>query len=114
MTLIPNSKHLFITISILLLSVLTVHAQNLDSLQLAAEQGNAEAQGRLGAMYANDEGVSENDVEACAWINLSAAHGFDLAIEFKSELAEWMTPIQIAEAQKLSTKLFRQVESANQ
>ena len=41
-------------------------------LRLAAEQGDADAQFNLGVMYANGEGVPENDAEAVKWYRLAA------------------------------------------
>ena len=40
-----------------------------------AEQGDAEAQYHLGAMYAVGEGVTENDVEAVKWYRQAAEQG---------------------------------------
>ena len=40
-----------------------------------AEQGNAGAQYNLGVMYANGEGVAENDAEAVKWYRLAADQG---------------------------------------
>jgi len=37
-----------------------------------------------------------------AWLNLSAAQGYDLAVENRDFVAKYMTPVQIAEAQKLA------------
>ncbi len=75
MTHLLNSKHLFVIISILLLSVLSVHAQTLDSLRHVAEQGDAEAQFNLGIKYANGEGVPQNGTEAVKWYRLAAERG---------------------------------------
>jgi hypothetical protein len=41
-----------------------------------AKAGNAVAMGLLGLMYANGEGVIEDDVEGYAWFNVAAANGF--------------------------------------
>ena len=43
--------------------------------RLAAEQGNANAQFNLGLMYANGEGVPEDDAEAVRWYRLAAEQG---------------------------------------
>ena len=42
---------------------------------LAAEQGDAEAQTNLGVMYANGYGVSEDDKQAVKWYRLAAGQG---------------------------------------
>ena len=41
-----------------------------------AEQGDAVAQFYLGVMYANGEGVIEDDKEAVKWYRLAAEQGF--------------------------------------
>jgi len=72
----------------------------------AAEQGDAEAQSNLGAMYANGEGVPENYILSYQWLSLSAAQG-DAGVEANKTInASWMTPSQIADAQKASSKCF--------
>ena len=43
--------------------------------RLAAEQGNAGAQGMLGAMYAEGEGVPQDYAEAVRWIRRGAEQG---------------------------------------
>ena len=43
--------------------------------RLAADQGHAAAQNRLGRMYTNGEGVPENDTEAVRWFRLAADQG---------------------------------------
>ena len=72
------------------------------SCSLAAEQGNAAAQGNLGAMYSRGEGVPKDFVTAYMWRNLAAAQGNEIAKEARDALETLMTPAQIAQAQKLS------------
>ena len=43
--------------------------------RLAADQGDAGAQNNLGWMYANGEGVPEDDAEAAGWYRLAAGQG---------------------------------------
>ncbi|MFP6810966.1 MAG: tetratricopeptide repeat protein, partial [Pseudohongiellaceae bacterium] len=43
---------------------------------LAAGQGSASGQSNLGSMYANGEGVPENDAEAVKWYRLAAEQGY--------------------------------------
>ena len=43
--------------------------------RLAAEQGNAEAQSKLGAMYYLGDGVPEDDAEAVRWFQMAAEQG---------------------------------------
>ncbi|MBT4574432.1 MAG: sel1 repeat family protein [Thiotrichales bacterium] len=74
----------------------------------AADQRNAGAQYNLGSMYAKGYGVAEDYVEAYKWSNLAAALGNKRAAELKKVIATLMTRAQIAEAQKLSTKWFKE------
>ena len=47
----------------------------LEDLVRCAEQGNAGAQSSLGWIYANGEGVPEDDAEAARWYRLAAEQG---------------------------------------
>ena len=51
----------------------------LDEARRLAEQGIAGAQNNLGVMYANGEGVPQNDAEAVKWYRLSAEQGNAMA-----------------------------------
>ena len=53
-------------------------------------------------MYANGEGVPEDDIVAYVWFNLSAAQGNETAQRNKDIIEPLMTREQIAEAQRLS------------
>jgi uncharacterized protein len=69
----------------------------------AARQGYASAQTKLGVMYFLGQGVPQDSVLAHMWFNLAAAGGEDEAAQVRDRLApERMTPVQIAEAQKLA------------
>ena len=50
-------------------------AQTPEELRTQAEQGNASAQFRLGASYAQGEGVPQNYPEAIKWFRLAAEQG---------------------------------------
>ena len=50
-------------------------AKSLADLRVRAEQGDAEAQVELGHMYANGDGVPEDDAEAVRWFRLAAEQG---------------------------------------
>ena len=50
-------------------------ASEQDSLKAAAEQGDAWAQLSLGYMYADGEGVPQNDTEAVRWYRMAAEQG---------------------------------------
>jgi len=69
-----------------------------------ADQGDASAQAKLGVMYYFGWGVPQDYVQAHMWYNLAAAQGQEdaRAREVRDDLAEKMTPAQIAEAQRLA------------
>jgi TPR repeat protein len=73
--------------------------------QKAAEQGDDFAQYRLGVVYQVGRGVPQDFVRAHMWFNLVAAKNSSLresAARNRDQLAEKMTPAQIAEAQRLA------------
>ena len=67
-----------------------------------AEQGNARAQGMLGFMYEHGKGVPQDYVSTHMWYNIAASQGEALAAKSRDDLAEQMTPAQIAEAQRMA------------
>jgi TPR repeat protein len=66
----------------------------------AADQGEPWAQTNLGVKYARGQGVSQDYVTAYMWLVLSAAQGDRVAVQDMHAAAQYMTPAQIAEAQK--------------
>ncbi len=68
----------------------------------AAEQGNPVAQFDLGIMYEIGQGVPTDLVQAYMWFSLAAAQGHVVVGVIRDEVAERMTPAQIAEAQRLA------------
>ena len=52
------------------------YAQALKILKPLAAQGVAQAQSNLGLMYANGEGVTQDDKEAVKWYRLAAEQGY--------------------------------------
>lgn len=75
----------------------------------AAEQGDADAQLIIGNMYLTGKGVPQDFVLAHMWLNLatlrypeSDAEGREEAEKNRDLAASKMTPIQIAEAQRLA------------
>ena len=68
----------------------------------AADQGYKNAQGALGIMYEEGRGVPQDYVQAHMWFNLSGARGSATGIEGRGRVAQKMTPVQIAEAQRLA------------
>jgi TPR repeat protein len=69
---------------------------------LAANQGYALAQNKLGVLYATGQGVPQDYIRAHMWFNLSAAGGDQAAAENLKHAAQVMTPAQIFEAMKLA------------
>ena len=80
--------------------------------RMAAEQGNAIAQHNLGVAYANGMGVPQDDIRAYAWMTLAAIGGNPDVIEARDRLRSQMTADQVDRAQRLSSELFRDIESA--
>ena len=85
------------------------YAQAVAWYRKAAEQGDAAAQFDLGVMYDNGHGVPQDYVEAHMWFNLAAsrqkmAH-FAMAAQNRDAVAAKMTPDQIAEAQRMATRV---------
>ena len=83
----------------------------------SAEQGNADAQYRLGDMYHTCEGVTQDYVQAHMWFNLAESRftaaekeSRDEAISNRDRLASKMTSAQIAETQKLARVEFPRLE----
>src|SRR5438445_6420860 len=69
---------------------------------LAAGQGDPEAQNNLGVMYFNGQGVAQDYVQAHMWFNLAGAGGHAQSLESRDLIAQKMTTVQIAEAQRLA------------
>ena len=67
-------KPLVAVVAVLVALVVGVQAQTpeIDALRARAEQGDAEAQVLLGAMYDFGDGVPQDDVEAVRWYRLAA------------------------------------------
>jgi TPR repeat protein len=76
--------------------------QSLKWLRLAAAQGESAAQVRLGLAYHDGDGVPKDFVLSYMWFNLAAAQNEENAAGARDQLAQKMTPAQIAEAQKLA------------
>jgi TPR repeat protein len=68
----------------------------------AAEQGVPTAQRALGMLYAEGRGLPQDYVLAHMWANLAASTGNETARENRDNIADRMTPEQIAEAQRLA------------
>ena len=79
--------------------------------RLAAEQGQGIAPYNLGVMYANGNGVPQNDVQAHMWFNLAASgatgEGREDAVNSRDLIAERLTPEDLNEAQRRCPRLGR-------
>ena len=53
-------------------------------------------------MYANGQGVIQDDIQAHMWFNLAAAGGNEKARKNRAIVAKRMTRTQIAEAKRLA------------
>tara|TARA_B100000586_G_scaffold102085_1_gene73045 strand:+ start:216 stop:620 length:405 start_codon:yes stop_codon:yes gene_type:complete len=90
------------------LRMLTVRAgEGLDQKRVqAADSESAAAQFNLGVKYATGQGVPQDYVQAHMWFNLAALRSTgeerESAVEARNVVADRMTPIQIAEAQRLA------------
>jgi hypothetical protein len=71
-----------------------------------AEQGHADAQYNLGAMYADGEGVPQDNVRAYAWWSVAATQGKEDAKKYKGSVQDLMTPKQIAKGQELAAEYW--------
>jgi uncharacterized protein len=69
--------------------------------RLAAEQGDSDAQFHLGVIYAKGLGVPRNYVQAHMWYNLAGVSS-QVSRRARTTLAQKMTTVQIAEAQRLA------------
>ena len=68
----------------------------------AADQGNATAQYMLGSMYDEGRGVRQDLILSHMWFSLAASKGARQATKGRDNVARWMTPAEIAEAQELA------------
>jgi uncharacterized protein len=67
---------------------------------IAEVAGNADALFELGMSYATGRSVPFDLVSAHKWFNLAALRGNKEAIRLRREIAEQMSEVEIAEAQK--------------
>jgi hypothetical protein len=81
-------------------------AQFVEPFRAAAARGDAAAMFTLGVMYRDGQRVLQDDVEAYRWMSLATAgltgENQTTTAEARDRVAKLMTPVQIAEAQKLA------------
>ncbi len=94
--------------------VSTNEVQALKWFKRAAFQNHSAAQGWCGYFYVNGVGVPQDYVEAYAWHNLSAAS--DPSNEslrgFRNQITDLMTKDQIANGQKRTIEIQKEIQSA--
>ena len=73
---------------------------DVESAALGQANTSSEALFELGLMYATGRSVETNLVSAHKWFNLAAMRGNGEAIRLRREIAEQMSPVEIAEAQR--------------
>jgi TPR repeat protein len=81
----------------------------------AAEQGFGQAQNALGVCYLKGIGVTKDYVQAYKWLDLAAAKGDERADDARVNLASaerYLTPAQVAEAQRLAHEFKPQKATA--
>jgi TPR repeat protein len=59
---------------------MTIELREIEQLRLAAEQGDDEAQAKLGTMYLHGHEVMRDDVQALAWFKKAATQGNAIAM----------------------------------
>jgi TPR repeat protein len=74
---------------------------------LAAEQGDADAQGNLGVMYAFGDGILKDYVYAHMWGSIAAMNGNELGGKLRDDFEKRMTTEQTAEAQTLAQECVK-------
>lgn len=72
-----------------------------------AEQGNADAENNLGAMYYNGQGVLQDNVYAHIWWSIAASNGAGDAVKNRDIIAKRMTAADISKAQELARVCVR-------
>ncbi len=77
--------------------------------RLGSDQGNAIAKFNLRNMYADGEGVPENDATAYKWFNLAASRSSseirENVVEERDRLAARLTPDEGVEGQRFALEL---------
>jgi TPR repeat protein len=80
-------------------------AESLALYRKAASAGNAEAQYRLGEIYAAGRGVPQNNSQAYIWLSLAANAGHAGAKARREQVAGALQPAEIRQADQVVSKL---------
>jgi len=76
----------------------------------AAEQGYAEAIYNIGVSYFKGEGTLTDYVKAHAWMHTAVVKGYAPASLYRDQLAEVMSKEKLAQSEKISSRLLKQLE----
>ncbi|MFM4754393.1 tetratricopeptide repeat protein [Aeromonas caviae] len=87
------------------------YALALKQYRLAAQQGDRQAQYRMGTLREEGLGAPRNRVHAYAWLSLAATEGMAEAVRARDELEATMTKPEATQAQKLSDHWFGKMAS---
>ena len=66
-----------------------------------ARQGNAKAQGLIGAMYRKGQGVAKSSAHAFMWLSIAAARGDAAARTEMTEMSRTMSAEELAQARAM-------------
>jgi hypothetical protein len=66
-----------------------------------ARQGNAKAQGLIGAMYRRGQGVAKSSAHAFMWLSIAAARGDAVARTEMTEMSRTMSAQELAQAREM-------------
>ncbi|MCP5381738.1 MAG: sel1 repeat family protein [Kordiimonadaceae bacterium] len=80
------------------------HRRNLKQIVYNAENGDIEAQHKLGLIYQNGYGVPKSDVVALMWYTISTKNGFKAAGQDKMYTENYMAPDQIILAREMAER----------
>ena len=74
--------------------------------RMAARQGNAVAQNNIGMMYSIGSGLPKNFIRAFVWASVAAAQGNEQAMANRDVVADELTRVQLARAQRMAMRCF--------
>lgn len=78
----------FFVCAVVVLGAVSAFAESFNDVLKKAQKGNAEAQYKLGLMYDNGDGVTQDYSEAVKWIRKAAQQELTDAQEFLKKLGE--------------------------
>jgi hypothetical protein len=94
------------------LSIRALHLKEAEKWYVkSAKKGNSDAMFNLGVMYNNEEAPKDNPYIAYAWWRAAKENGHEQAKINLDILTAKMTKEQIAEAQSLSTEIYKRIEA---